>query len=351
MTSEKIKDILCHLGYKLSDFGNHWRTNALYRGGDNPMAVQVYKNSGVWFDFVKGSSHLPFKSLVEATLQSSDPNEVKKLLSGYDFEPTSLPVEQSKPKISMEKIYDDSILQKLLPHYKFYKDKGISENILKFLKSGLATEGAMYQRYVFPIYNESEKIHGFSGRDMSKSKNDRPKWKHLGKKTNWIYPYYIPFSDKESVIKESIKEQNEVILVESIGDMLNLFENNIFNVLVTFGTVASSSLICFLTSLGNPRIVLSLNNDFDKDSNRGKIGCYKSLLKMLNFIDLDRIILHLPTEKDFGDMNAKQIMKWFLALKNKDNSFNKENYKKDILSLIKSKEIASGSFKQKYFDE
>ena len=58
MTSEKIKYILTELGYKLTDFGNHWRTSALYRGGQNPTAIQIYKDSGVWIDYVKNSQHM-----------------------------------------------------------------------------------------------------------------------------------------------------------------------------------------------------------------------------------------------------------------------------------------------------
>ena len=33
MTADKIKHILTNLGYKLSDFGNHWRTSALFTEG------------------------------------------------------------------------------------------------------------------------------------------------------------------------------------------------------------------------------------------------------------------------------------------------------------------------------
>ena len=81
----------------------------------------------------------------------------------------------------------------------------------------------MYQRIVFPIYNENNQIHGFAGRDVSpSSKADRPKWKHVGKKTKWIYPYFI----NTKIFNDSVKERGSVILVESIGDMLALFEKN-----------------------------------------------------------------------------------------------------------------------------
>mgnify|MGYP003632204089 FL=1 len=43
-----IKSVLEKLGYRLSDFGDAWRTNALYRDGDNPTALKIYKNTGVW---------------------------------------------------------------------------------------------------------------------------------------------------------------------------------------------------------------------------------------------------------------------------------------------------------------
>ena len=49
------KEILENLGYKLSDHGSYWRTSALYRSGDNPTALQIYKDSGVWKDYVEDS--------------------------------------------------------------------------------------------------------------------------------------------------------------------------------------------------------------------------------------------------------------------------------------------------------
>lgn len=347
MTSDKIKEILTNLGYKLSDFGNHWRTNALYRGGKNPTALQIYKDSGVWVDYVKGEQHMPFKTLLEATLGTNDPEQISKLTGGYDF---SLATEFSKkkPKTELEKVYPEEILDKLLPHYKFYNERGISNTHLISLKGGYATEGSMYQRFVFPIYNSDGMIHGFSGRDMSKS-TDRPKWKHIGKKSNWIYPYYVPYDQHSNFVQDAISKRNEVIFVESIGDMLNLFENKIFNVLVSFGTVLSNQLICFLASLGSPRIVLSLNNDYDKEINRGRVGSFKSLLKMLNYFDLSNIIIHPPMLKDFGDMSSSHFNIWSEQLNNKDNDFGLPLYQDEILGYIKKGLISKSSYKSKYF--
>ena len=353
MTSEKIKDVLQKLGYKLTDFGNHWRTNALYRGGKNLTALQIYKNSGVWVDYVNNSQHLPLKSLIEATLQTNDSVEVNKLLDGYDFYSLSSTIEaaETTPRIEMEKTYPDSILEKLLPHYKFYNDRGVGDYTLRFFKCGLATQGSMYQRFVFPIYNSFGKIHGFSGRDMLKNSTnkDRPKWKHTGKKSTWIYPYYLSDSKGDFPIQDQIKNKQEVILVESIGDLLRLHDRGFKNVLCVFGTSVSNSLACHLMSLGLKRVVLSLNNDHDKEKNRGEIGSLKSYLKLLSFFDKEKLIVHPPSACDFGEMQDEEFKSWSDSLINFNvDSGNKKNHKR-ILELIESKDIASSSYKKKYF--
>jgi hypothetical protein len=351
LTSEKIKDVLQKLGYKLTDFGNHWRTNALYRGGKNSTALQIYKNSGVWVDYVNNSQHLPLKSLVEATLQTNDSSELSKFLDGYDFDssPSESITPTSKERIEMEKIYPESILMKLLPHYKFYNDRGVGDETLSFFKCGLATEGAMYQRFVFPIYNSNGEIHGFSGRDMSKQPNDRPKWKHMGKKSTWAYPFYLKNNSEEEPIRDEISSCQEVILVESIGDLLRLHHKGFRNVLVVFGTSVSNSLCCHLVSLGLKKIIISLNNDSDKEKNRGEIGSLKSYLKLLNFFDRDKLIIHPPTASDFGDMNDEDFSLWNKKLNEFDIEEGVEKNHQKILNLLKSKDIPASSYKNEYF--
>lgn len=350
MTSEKIKDILQKLGYTLTDFGSHWRTSALYRGGDNPSAVQIYKDSGVWVDYVKGDAHMSLKALVEATLQTNDESEVSKLLGGYDF--NSLPSGTSAPlhpKTEMEKTYPASILSKLLPHYRFYNKKGISSGVLEFFKGGLATEGAMYQRFVFPVYNKLGSIHGFSGRDMSAVSSDRPKWKHIGKKSTWIYPYHLPGGLSSNCVQGQISSKKQVILVESIGDLLNLHEHGIKNVLVTFGTSISSTLMCFLITLGVDSIVISLNNDSSKEKNRGEIGALKVYLKLLDCFDKDKISIKLPLASDFGDMEPKDFPRWESALPDMASADEQESWHLKIKHLVDKKDIPSNLYKKKYF--
>jgi hypothetical protein len=324
ISQEKIKESLISLGYKLSDRGSYWQTNAIFRNGDNRTAIQIYKDSGVWKDHVENNKFSPFKRLIEITLGTNDP----KILKGYISEEHTgdCYVRQSynQEKIEMEEIYKEEDLSKLLPHYKFYTDKGISKEILVSLKGGFATAGKLNKRFVFPIHNEHKQIHGFSGRDMT-SIGGRPKWKHIGRKKDWVYPLY---SNQE--VFKSIAETKTIIFVESIGDMLNLNQNGFNNVLVTFGLDISSKLVCLPLSLNVDEIVLSLNNDLNSPENRGLNASIKNYLKLLNFYSPDQISICLPIKKDFGEMSAEDFKTW----QNKLSSTNKQKQRTFILEKI-----------------
>ena len=350
MTVDKIKTVLQELGYKLSDSGSHWRTNALYRGGSNPTALKIYKDSGVWVDYVQASQFLPLKSLVAATLQTNDPATLKKVLGSDSLSTTTVSSPPEIPRLEVEKTYPSNLLDKLLPHYKFYNDKGISTSTLDFFKGGLATEGPMYQRFVFPIYNSNCKIHGFSGRDMSGRHNSkRPKWKHVGKKSKWIYPFYVPFEGKLHPVQDAISSTGEVVLVESIGDLLNCHEHGVRNILPVFGTSLSSALTCFLVSLGLKKIVISLNNDTSHSVNRGEVGALKIYLKLLAFFDKSSIVLHLPPKNDFGEMNSKDFSSWIDGLSSMRTNFDHSKTHERILELLETGDIPRSLYKKKYF--
>ena len=116
-----LKSSLESLGYQLKDYGSYWRTRGLYRGGDNTTALKIYKNTGVWTDFVAGSSKsYPFQRLVELTLDTKDSHIINKYVK---FNPENIIHVQNKEKIEMEKIYPELILDNLLPHLDFYSTK------------------------------------------------------------------------------------------------------------------------------------------------------------------------------------------------------------------------------------
>jgi hypothetical protein len=327
LSPDRIQEILEELGYRLTDRGKYWHANAAYRNGDNQTALQIWKNSGVWRDFVEGTVALPFVKLLEVHFGSNDKSIIEKYLSIEYHNPQPRTYTQ-EDRLDMEKIYEESMLEDLFPHYDFYNKKGISTDILMSLKGGLATQGQMYQRFVFPIYNSDGRIHGFSGRDMAQREN-APKWKHMGRKTNWIYPYYIPAS-KHLNTQKAIEDSRSVIIVESIGDLLSLHQNGFQNALVSFGLDISSKLLCHLISLDVDRIIISFNNDYDKTENRGARAAIKNYLKLLNHFDFDKIFVCLPTKTDFGEMNSQDFIDWDEKCKCDLN-----NRAKQILSFAK----------------
>ena len=302
---DKTQEILEGFGYRLSDRGKYWQTSALYRNGDNPTALQIWKDSGVWRDFVQGTSPLPFVRLVELHLGTKDPSVIEKYVS-HSSSNTEL-VSTQDDRIIMEKIFKDSILEDYFPHYEFYNNKGVDTEHLQFLKGGLCTAGKMYQRFVFPIYNEYSQIHGLTGRDMTNKKDI--KWKHDGRKSKWIYPYYVPF-DGGFHIQDAIDEADSVVLVESIGDALNLHQHGFKNCLVTFGLEISPTLLSHLSSFTNKKIVISFNNDYNKNINSGARAAVKNYLKLLNHFDFEQLRICLPVKTDFGDMNQSDFDEW-----------------------------------------
>ena len=305
MTTEDIYEVLTSLGYQLQDRGSYWQTNALFRQGDNKTAIQIYKDTGVWRDYVNNTPPLRFERLVEKST-GNDSIYVKKLLENKDTS-SLLYKNLASPKLTMETIYSEDSLKKLLPHYRFYNDRGIEDTVLKNLKGGLATQGQLYQRFVFPIYNKLGQIHGFSGRDML-SKDNRPKWKHVGKKTSWIYPAYVPH--EKDLFSLGVSESDDIILVESVGDLLSLHSQGYHNVLVTFGLDISPSLITFLVGLGFSKVIISLNNDLNSPENRGLDSSIKNYLKLCSYFDYEKIRICLPTSNDFGDMDEQEFKIW-----------------------------------------
>ena len=316
------KEVLENLGYRLKDHGSYWRTNAVYRSGDNSTALQIYKDTGVWKDYVEDSIFMPFEALLQKTLNTNDPNAVKHYLrdNGVNI---GARIKQ-KHLLKEEKTYPIQCLSRLLPHYDFYLDKRISKETLQDFKCGLATRDKMYQRLVFPVFRKDGKIHGFSGRKITD--DHRPKWIHMGKSSNFFYPYYTVKD-----VQQSILEKQAVHIVESIGDCLSLYNGGLKNVLVSFGLNMSPKLISKLSMLPINKIFISFNNDHSSSVNRGFEGAIKSIFKLVDSIDFDKIYFSPPEKNDFGDMNIEQIEKYANDCYNMKHSDSMDN----IISIAK----------------
>lgn len=306
--AEQIEKILIDLGYDLSDKGSYWQTNAVYRNGDNKTAIQIWKNSGIWKDYVANTPYQPFKKLLE--ISCSDDNKIEQFLKESSDENLTFNTYSKTPKMQAEAFFNQDEITTLIPHFSFYNNKKISDDTLHLYQSGFAMSGRLNGRMVFPILNENKKIIGLSGRHLLWNQSSMfSKWKHLGRKSCWIYPIHM--SDK-NIFAQATEDKQEIILVEGIGDSLALTEQKIYNHLVLFGLDISSKQMSYLLSLQVKKIIIATNNDANKQDNRGLKAAIKLYAKLAKYFDPEKIEIRLPILKDFGEMleNNICISKW-----------------------------------------
>ena len=297
MDQVNVYQILTDLGYKLKDCGKEYRARPLYRDSDNDTVLKIYKDTGHWFDFKENISG-DFSSLVGMTLKLEDPSKAKEWLKDKNFA-FQQPKEVSKPLLKSTKKFDLDLLSNLENNHSYWNKRSINNETLSQFKGGVGKAGKMKNRYVFPIFDIKNNIIGFSGRDITNL--SKIKWKHLGEKNDFVYPLFLN--------SEVIEAQKEVILVESIGDMLSLYQAGIKNVLVTFGTSLSLGILNYLLKIDVKKIYISLNNDSNKN-NAGNIGAEKTYSRLKRYFDDKQLKISLPTKKDFGEMNKEEILQW-----------------------------------------
>lgn len=311
LNQHQLESYLKNNGFKLIDRGNFWHSNRAYCDGDNPTALQIFKDTGVTRDFVQGGTPFPFSKLQQLV--------GKKITLEYSEEHV-----EKKETIKMDKTWDREILKRLLPADGFYHERKISSKTLRLLNGGFANNNKLHSRYVFPIFGEDDRIVGFTGRYIGKIRegSDIVKWKHEGRKTKWIYPAFTKVKDSY-VFQEAIREAGEVIVVESIGDMLALVECGIYNVLVTFGTSLSKQQLAFLARFSDLTVTLA----FNRDNTAGRPGFFAAAKTYYQLLPMygDKVRIKLPEDKDFGD--------WFIKV-GKDMVAQYKNKASDTYNVI-----------------
>jgi len=302
--SEKIGEILTEIGYELLDQGRNYRTKPLYRDSDSHNVLSVDKESGLWYDF-KEKRGGKFEELVRLSLKQEDITETKEWLkkktNGH-----GVVVSKEKPKIKMPKKYSKDILLKLHKDHSYWENRGIRPEVTEVFEGGVANAGQMINRYVFPIFNSSDEIVGFTGRYLKNipEESKTPKWKHVGSTSNWCFPL------KHN--KKHIHKNKKAILVESVGDLLALWNAGVHNVIVTFGLKVSQSVTLVLLKMDVQNVVISFNNDFS-NGYAGNKAAKEAKIRLLNHFDENQIKISLPPKNDFGEMSIEEIKSWHNA--------------------------------------
>jgi hypothetical protein len=292
-----IQDVLLKIGYTdLRDFGKEWRTCPIYRSSDNKTSLCIKKATGEWYDF-SGRVGGGLAQLVQLTLKLGNIQEAEDILGDVG---QIVSTNQHKYELWSQPKFNKELLFKLKKDHSYWEKRGIPEKTITNFEGGTTFNGRMAYRYVFPIFNDRNDLVGFSGRRLTDNP-DFPKWKHLGKKSSWLYPLKLN--------EKIISKHKEIVLVESIGDMLSLWEAGIKNTIVTFGVVISPKIIQLMIKMDIQKIFISFNNEPD-NQNIGNEAAKEARTTLLKFFDQEQVVIALPEAKDFGDMNQEQINLW-----------------------------------------
>ena len=298
-----LVDILRNAGCKPTNHGAYLTCAAKYRGGDDPTSVAVYLQTNTVHDFVT-SKTMSVEEFLKKTLNLRSQEQLDKILKGTKEYYSSCFADQDNddPFTKTTKYYssDDTISLEL--DHSYWNGRNISDQTITAFQGGVCKSGKMENRYVFPIFNSRKKIEGFSGRDVTgKSKI---KWKHIGRKNDWAYPLYFSHT--------YVTKLSEVILVESIGDMLSLWQSGIRNTAITFGTDLGSGLLKAILRLDPKSIIIATNNDVNQ---AGQKAAQKISNKLIEFFDESQIRICHPTKNDFGEQSMEENLHWYNNIK------------------------------------
>lgn len=293
-----FKSILLDLGYSnIKDNGKELRMRPLFRESGNDTVLSVRKETGHFIDFGRSISG-SFEYLIQLSLNLKNIEDAKKVL--LDRWSISEIKREHRPEVNSTKIFPREYLSKLIPHHEYWINRGVTSETIKLFKGGVVESGTMANRYVFPIFDFKENLIGVTGRYLETSKKI-PKWLHKGRTSEWKYPLQVNH--------DIIKKSKEVFLVESIGDMLSLWEGGVKNVLIIFGLNLSPAIISLLIKLDPSKIFISFNNDSDNNS-AGNRAALKIRNKLFQHFDQHQIKVALPEKNDFGEMSALEIKEW-----------------------------------------
>lgn len=294
------KQILQEIGYtNINENSMEFRVKPIYRDSNSSSVLRIKKNNGSFVDFSRNICG-SFEELVQLSLNLLTVEDARLWLNNKFSYKKLKEVEREEEKISQIKIFDNSYLLKLEKNHEYWINRNIKKETVEIFSGGIAKRGKMFERYVFPIFDLEKNIVGFSGRDLLNLKS-KPKWKHIGNKSSWVYPVLIS--------EEEILKFNEVIIVESIGDMLALHNSGVKNVLVSFGLNVGKGIVKFLLKKDCKKIIISFNNDSSNNS-AGNNAAEKEKEKLSLFFDPSQIKVKLPKKKDFGEMTKEEILNW-----------------------------------------
>lgn len=202
-------------------------------------------------------------------------------------------------QVTVDRTWPLNTLDRLVKDYSYWEKRGIDAATLEPFRGGVATQGMLANRFVFPIFSENgSEIIGFNGRRID-GKSEM-KWKIIGKSSRFIW------GGLDEI-------EGRVILTESIGDSLMLRQHGVPDTLCLFGLNMSEAILGWLIAHNPHQIIISTNRDA---SGAGQQAAQKIERTLWKFFEREQVLTIHPTGcKDWGEASAQQIKDAFLAEK------------------------------------
>lgn len=209
--------------------------------------------------------------------------------TGGTGEYSSPPQEQ----VTVDRTWPASVLDRLVKEHSYWVKRGVKEEILGPLRGGVAVDGQLKGRYVFPIFGDRDEIIGFTGRSLG---NIQPRWKHVSKVSRWIWGGL-----------DEIHETGQAVLVEGAGCRLALASHDVPQSLVLWGVNMSEAVLGALIAANPHDIIIATNNEA---SGIGQSAAVKIRSTLNRFFDEGVVRIGLPLKKDFLEMDKTLMDAW-----------------------------------------
>ena len=291
-------------------------------GGNAITFLMKYKN----LSFGEAINELSIFAGLNVNFQSSSDFKKKNDLLSLFFEANvffkdSLKVNKGAYQYISSRIKNNDVISNFEIGYcpsdeeliKFLDEKGfgleeIKKTDLLIRNSQNQYFGRFKNRLIFPIFNFSEKIVGFGGREI----NGNSKIKYINSQESEIFKKSeILFGLKQN--QESIRKNKIIILVEGYMDVISLAENDINLAVASMGTSLSKTQILKMWNLSNIPYIC-----FDGDE-AGRNSSKIIATKILEFLVPGKSFkfIRLPENYDPDSFLKKWNKKDFQDLMNK----------------------------------
>ena len=332
---DAVRDLAKRVGINISE--NNFKQNT-----ENEKVFKILELSTQWFEKNLQQNDKCKQYLKKRSLSN---NTIKNFRIGYSSN-------------------SSATLYQFLKENNFKDEDILKSNVIKKDKNNKIKD-FFYNRLMFPIINEQNKIVGFGGRVLD---NSNPKYIN-SPESNIFQKRSILYNLNHA--KNFIRSKQNMLICEGYMDVISLYENNIKTAVAPLGTALTENQLTLSWKYVNKPTIM-----FDGD-NSGLKASFKSALMALPFLSPEKYLqfIKLPLNYDpdsyineFSLNKFVSILKKPLPLVNfifeqssstidlniADNKVTFDKYIDDIVEKIKNKKVQyfyKNEFKSLFFEK